>query len=202
MKKYSYIFCFVLLLTGNSPGYAQHVLNTVSGLASFHSSAPLEDISAFSDQVSGNINIKTKRLSFTIPVSSFRFENTLMQEHFNQKYLETHRYPKASFNGRIINQADLSLPGEHEVVARGTLSIHGISDERTIRATVTNTGKDILVKSDFNVVLEHHNIRIPALMAGNIAEEVKIDIQLRLSSETGSKPVAAGRAQQALLRED
>ncbi|HXL57916.1 MAG TPA: YceI family protein, partial [Chitinophagaceae bacterium] len=113
--------------------------------------------------------------SFKIPMRSFQgFNSPLQREHFNENYMESDKYPEASFKGKIIEDQDLSVDGTYELRAKGTLTIHGIAQERIIKSDVTVSNKKITIKSGFSVLLSDHNIPIPKIVYQKLANEIKV----------------------------
>lgn len=122
---------------------AQSRYITSRGEISFTSEAPLEVIKAQSKELKGPFDADKKTFAFTVPVKSFEgFNSPLQREHFNENYMESTQYDKATFNGKIIEQIDFTKDGEYEVRAKGKLNVHGIEQERIIKATIsTKDGK-------------------------------------------------------------
>jgi hypothetical protein len=160
---------------------AGSIYQTVNGIVSFRSEAPLELIRASSDQLIGLIDIDKKIFSFKIPMRSFQgFNSPLQREHFNENYMESDKYAEASFKGKIIEDQDLTIDGTYELRAKGTLTIHGESQERIIKSDVTISNKKITVKSNFSVLLTDHNIPIPKVVYQKLANEIKVEINTTL----------------------
>ena len=136
--------------------------------ASFFSSAPLEDIKAGTKKASAAMNTRTGEVLFVVPVKSFVFEKNLMQEHFNEQYMESDRYPEARFDGVIVNWQGLPET-KTEISVRGKLTIHE-------KATLEPAGDGFLGSSTFQVRLVDYNIRIPRILTRNIAEEVQVTV--------------------------
>jgi len=157
------------------------VYQTVAGKISFRSEAPLELIRASSDQLIGLIDINKKVFSFSIPMRSFQgFNSPLQKEHFNENYVESDKFPQASFKGKIIEDQDLTVDGSYELRAKGILTIHGISQERIIKSDVTVSNKTIVIKSVFSVLLSDHNIPIPKVVYQKLANEIKVEVNTTL----------------------
>lgn len=146
-----------------------------SGMITFFSDATLEDIKAENKKVVSLFNSATGAIAFSVPIVEFQFEKSLMQEHFNEKYLESEKYPKASFQGTI---ADFKMDaiGEQKVQARGKLTIHGVTNEITVPGTFQNKDGKVLMAAKFIVRLEDYKVEIPQLMWQNIAEEVEVSL--------------------------
>ena len=120
---------------------------TTSGRIDFRSDAPLEIIRASSNDLLGLIDISKNNFSFKVVIRSFQgFNSPLQKEHFNENYLESDKYPDASFKGKIIEDADLTVDGTYEVRAKGNLTIHNVTQERIIKSVVTVKNKIITIK--------------------------------------------------------
>lgn len=158
----------------NSPLSAQ-IFADSDGKIGFASDAPLELIQAESFKLKGLLDAKNQTFAFTIPMGSFEgFNSPLQKEHFNENYLESEAYPKATFSGKMIEPIDFSQDGVHQIRAKGMLEIHGIKQERIIRSQITIKDSKILLKSSFTVFLEEHDISIPKIMSQKIAEEIYV----------------------------
>lgn len=160
---------------------AQSIYQTVNGKISFSSEAPLELIKASSNELAGLVDNDKKTFSFKINIRSFQgFNSPLQREHFNENYMESDKYPQASFSGKIIEDIDLSKDGEYDVRAKGTLTIHGISQERIIKTSVSVKNKKITITGKFSVLLSDHNIPIPIVVYKKLANEIKVEINTTL----------------------
>jgi hypothetical protein len=166
-----------LIFTGSSFTQKPAIYQTVNGIIYFRSEAPLELIRASSDQLIGAIDLDKKIFTFKILMRSFEgFNNPLQKEHFNENYVESDKYPEASFKGKIIEDADLTVPGTYELRAKGDLVIHGVKQERIIKSDVTVADKKITIKSNFSVLLSDYNIPIPRVVYQKLANEIKVDV--------------------------
>jgi polyisoprenoid-binding protein YceI len=172
MKTWS--FAFILLL-GGLPAIAQKKYSIQAGSIQFTSNAQLELIKASSDKVQGLIDPATNQFAFTIDVKSFQgFNSELQREHFNEKYMESEKFPKARFSGKIIEQIDLLSDGTHDVRAKGDLEIHGQKQTRIIRSKVTIKNGGVAIESTFVVPLTDHDISIPSIVSQKIATEIEV----------------------------
>jgi len=148
-----------------------------NGKADFKSEAPLELIKAASTELKGLIDFSQGTFAFSIPIISFKgFNSALQREHFNENYMETELYPRATFAGKIIEQIDIAQDGEYKIRAKGKLNIHGVEQERIIPSTVVIKGGKISLYSSFTVLLADHNIDIPKVVQHKIAETIYVDI--------------------------
>ena len=175
------LFFAILLLCGNS--WAQDFYKLEEGKIHFKSDAPLELIEAASNNLRGLINPRDNTFAFSVKLNTFQgFNSPLQREHFNENYLESKKYPEATFTGKIIEHIDLSQPGNYTIRAKGKLNVHGVEQERIIKSEVVSSGNTLEVSSNFTVLLEEHNIRIPKIVYQKIAEEIQVHIHATLSN--------------------
>ena len=131
----------------------------------FYSYAPLEDIQAVNTESVGAIDIESGEFIIKIPVNSFEFPNKLMQKHFNDSYLETDIYPECIFRGKL-----------NENSASGEITLHGVTKKIEIPISKTINEENIIISTDFKILLKDHKIKIPRLLFQNIAEEIEIKV--------------------------
>ena len=169
----SIITFFALSVSGQDNNFYY----TNSGKIIFSSEAQQEIIKAESNDLRGIVDVLHKTFVFKITIRTFTgFNSGLQQEHFNEKFLESDKYPEASFIGKIIEDIDFTRDGIYEVRAKGKLWIHGIGSERIIKSTViVNRGKTTL-ESHFSVMLSDHNIKVPKVVHEKIASEINVTI--------------------------
>lgn len=158
---------------------------TNQGTATFVSDASYELITATSENLKGAINLEDNRFVFKIDNKSFiGFNSALQQEHFYENYIETEKYKSSTFQGKIIEEIDLGQEVPLEIRAKGILSIHGIEQERIIKATIQKVEDRLIVNCDFVIALEDFNIRIPNVVYQKIAENISINITAELEENT------------------
>lgn len=155
-------------------GTAQKCIAEKSSIT-FFSDALIEDIKATNVKGASMLNVETNDLVFSIPIRDFQFAKKLMQEHFNEKYLESDKYPKATFSGKLLN-FNSSQSGKQSVQAKGKLTIHGVTREVEIDGTATKDDK-ITIASKFILKLADYKVEIPQLMFQNIAEEIEVTLE-------------------------
>jgi hypothetical protein len=143
---------------------------------SFFSASPLENIEAVNKAAKPLINTATNDVQIKIAISAFVFEKPLMQEHFNENYMESDKIPYAFFKGKINEKIDWTKDGEHKVTVSGKLTIHGVDKERTLDGVVTIKGNTIMINTKFNVHIADHGIQVPSLYVRNIAEDVEVKL--------------------------
>ena len=171
-------------LWGGGLSSSETTYQATAGSVVFTSNAPLEIIRAESDQLRGILVPEEKRFAFTVAMRSFAgFNSPLQREHFRENYLETDRFPSATFSGKIIDAVDFSTPGTYTVRTKGILEIHGVPRERIIRGKLTVEKDYLRITADFTVPLEAHNIRIPRLVRQKIAETIAVSITTEMRSE-------------------
>lgn len=186
MRKYTSIRS-ILIFFAFLPGpflisAQQNNYKTEDGRISFVSEAPLEVISASSQQMEGIIDTRALSFAFVVPIRTFEgFNNGLQQQHFYENYMETDKYPVATYSGKIIEQVDLQQPGTYHVRVKGQLQIHGVSKERILKAEVISTGSTLQIKAQLWVPLVDHKIEVPRIVYQKIAQEIQVTIEAILS---------------------
>ena len=174
MKTIYTIFICVLFVSLTN---AQDRYLTKNGSISFFSSAPMEDIKADNNQVLSIVDASNGKMAISILMKSFMFKKALMQEHFNENYVESDKYPKSTFKGRILNFDTLNETSTKAKV-KGSLTIHGVSKEVTIEANISKKSNLINVEGEFFVNVADFNIKIPAVVVNNIAKKIKVSFKL------------------------
>ena len=140
----------------------------------FFSSAAIEDIEADNSKSSSAFNMETGEIVFSVPITQFQFDKALMQEHFNEKYMESDKYPKSTFSGKLEGYENKS--GSQDATAKGKLTIHGITKDVEINGKFEIVGERVKMDSKFMVALEDYEIEIPKLLWQNIAEVIEVTI--------------------------
>jgi polyisoprenoid-binding protein YceI len=142
----------------------------------FTSDAPLEEIKAKSSRLLGIMDIAKNRFAFSVDILSFQgFNSELQREHFGENYMETDKFPKATFQGKIIDKFNPAL-AKQNLRVKGQFEVHGVSQERIIEVEITKSGEGYRIHSAFNVQLADHNIAIPKIVYQKIAEIIHIDV--------------------------
>jgi len=148
---------------------------------SFFSSAPLEDISAISNKLEGVVDFETGDFFFRIPINTFIFPSSLMQQHFNEKYMESEIYSMSSFKGKFEEKINLSTNQIVNVSAIGVLDIHGVTQNVIIKTDLIIKNGKPRFSSIFNVLLKDHNIKVPKIVRMNIADTILVNVSGNLS---------------------
>jgi len=179
MKKI--LILFVLIILSIKYASSQDLYIVSNGDVHFTSDAPLELIEAESNKLNGILKVSDRSFVFRVPMKTFEgFNSALQQTHFNENYLESAKYPHTIFEGKIIEEIDFNTPGTHNVRGKGSFTCHGVKQQRIIRCRVSVGQNKITVKTDFSVLLEDHNIKIPSVVSQKIAEEITVDVNLEL----------------------
>jgi hypothetical protein len=186
----------LLLLTAASHSHAQSKYMTKTGQVTFFSSSPIEDIEAKNQQVAAVLDFSTSQLAFSLPVKSFVFKRTLMQEHFNENYMESDKFPKATFAGKFtgFDAASLATAGSHAVQVEGDLTLHGVTHHIQVPGTLELKAGQLLAFASFPVAPADYNIEIPLLVRNNIAKVVSVRVALTCAPVAGAGGTSAPSA--------
>lgn len=182
MKKL--IFLIPIFLALSFQAEAQRYL-TKNGHIKFFSSTPVEDIEAHNRSVQMALDSKTGDVVFKVLMKSFSFEKALMQEHFNENYVESHKFPNSTLQGKItdIETVDFSTEGEYDVQVEGKLTIHGVTNDIAEPGTITVKDNGIHAGAVFMVKPADYDIEIPAPVRKNIAKEIEVTVDCSLKKQ-------------------
>jgi len=155
---------------------------TTQGTVKFISDAPLELIQAQSGKLTGLLNTSDRSFAFSITMLSFEgFNSSLQRTHFNENYVESSKFPNATFEGKIIEEINFSNPGEYDVRGKGKFTIHGVDQVRIIKCHLVVQKNAIIIRSKFSVLLADHNIKIPTIVSKKITEEIAVELNTTLN---------------------
>jgi hypothetical protein len=152
------------------------------GQVSFFSEAPIENIEAVNKDLSAIVDSQSGGFAFRLKIQDFTFPSSLMQEHFNESYLESDKYPLSTFTGSIADISKLDLSSRQTLTVKGSLSIHGITQETEMVAYAQIINGELHISSTFDVVLEDYDIDIPKIMMYKIAEVIKVAVDIKLQN--------------------
>ena len=171
-----FVACFCLSFNGS---FAQKSY-TKSGKISFYSKAPLEKIEAVNKTVSAILDSKTGMVQFAVLMKGFEFEKALMQEHFNENYVESDKYPKAIFKGVIENSKATPLNNDNVFTAKvsGTLTLHGVTNPVNTSAVITVKSGIVAASCNFSIALDDYKIAIPFLVEDKINKKIAIAVTI------------------------
>ncbi|MBK9254884.1 MAG: YceI family protein [Saprospiraceae bacterium] len=155
---------------------------TKTGNISFYSNTPMEKIEGHSKSASCVLDMSTGKMEFAVLVKGFQFEKALMQEHFNENYMESTKFPKAVFKGQIADHSsiDIAKNGKYNVKVAGQLTIHGVMKDITTDAVINVNNGKLESSATFNVDVADFGISIPSLVKDNIAKSIKIAVNSNL----------------------
>ena len=171
----------VLILSFSAfAGYSQSLYFTKTAKVTFDATPenPVEEIEAINNEATSFLNISTGDLVFAVLVKSFRFEKALMEEHFNENYLESNKFPKSDFKGKITNisEVDFTKDGEYKVNVEGKLTMHGITQTATTQGEVIVKGGKFSAKAKFKIQLADYKVDRPSVVKDKISETVTIEV--------------------------
>jgi hypothetical protein len=178
MKNSTVAKILILLLTLSlSVQVSAQTYFTRSGEIGFYSKTPLEDIIAENKQANVAIDLTQKSIAVAVLIKSFLFQKQLMQDHFNENYAESDKYPKANFSGKIsgINSNE---PGPYQVQVEGNLTFHGVTKAVSAPAFLEIKPDKIIGKTTFYLIPADFNITIPSLVKDKIAEQITVKVSL------------------------
>ncbi len=177
--KKAIVFFKILTIFGIISITAQDKYFTKSGYVNFYSHTLVEDIQADNNQVLSVIDIEKGDILIKILMRSFHFKKALMQEHFNENYVESHKFPRATFKGNILNIKDLKDINILETIVTGKLKIHGIEKDVEIKTKIIKDEEQLTLNGVFHVKVSDFNIKIPAVVSKNISKTIKISFELK-----------------------
>lgn len=165
----------LLLLTCACKSYSQTFI-TRNGYIGFFSKTPLEDIQAENRQVYAVIDAAKKNLAFTCLVKGFLFQKELMQQHFNENYIESDQYPKATFTGAYTGNVNTAKDGTYPVQIKGQLTLHGVTQTTDVPGSIEVKGNKLVGTSNFKLIPGDFNIKIPGLVREKIAKQIDVRV--------------------------
>ena len=151
---------------------------TKNGKISFFSKTSMENIEAVNNQAMSVLDTKSGSLQFSVQITGFLFKKALMQEHFNEDYMESGKYPRATFKGTItdISKVDFTKDGNYAVNVTGNLTLHNVTNKVTVPGTIAIAGGKINATSTFNVLVADYKIDIPKVVQNNISKSIEIKV--------------------------
>ncbi|MEZ4827727.1 MAG: YceI family protein [Bacteroidia bacterium] len=178
------VFAIVLLTTGFQLQAQKFMTRT--GHIKFYSHTAMEDIEANNHQVTSILDTGTGELVFAVLMKSFQFEKALMQEHFNEKYVESAKFPKSTFKGKIINveEVNFAKDGSYKAKVTGDLTIHGVTKEVSTEGTIVVAAGKISASAKFPVAVADYDIKIPGVVKDNIAKEIEVTVEMNYQPYT------------------
>lgn len=174
------IIILIALATCFIQAHAQKLFSTNTGQVSFYAGTPLEDVRAVNNEANSKMLQKNGQIVFSVLVKGFVFKNALMQDHFNENYMESTKYPKADFKGFITNisTVDFTKDGVYNVTAAGDLTIHGVTQKVQVPGTIEVKGGAVTLTAKFKAELKDYNVT-GNYIGTKIAPEVEITVNCK-----------------------
>ena len=164
--------------------FSQEKYISRNGQIQFIASTPLETIDPVNNHVSCILDTENGKIVFQLKMISFKFEKALMEEHFNEKYVESDKFPKSTFVGQIQNWDNFTWNGiEQDVVVKGKITIHGIEKEIIAKGVIEASKSTISLSSSFDIIILDFGIKIPRFVRDKISETVKVEVNLTLKQK-------------------
>ncbi|MES2701462.1 MAG: YceI family protein [Bacteroidota bacterium] len=180
------LLLIALMLVSAPAVFAQKYMTRTARI-SFNATAPKspENIEAINNEVANIVDAKSGDIVFQVPVKSFKFQRALMQEHFNENYMESDKFPRSEFKGKISNMSDVNFAkdGTYNATATGRLTIHGVTKEVNVPGTVTVKGSSAKLKAKFVVKLSDYNVSVPSVVADKVGKEATIMLDSDLAQK-------------------
>jgi hypothetical protein len=177
MKRLSLLFFFLTIaLAVNAQKYM-----TKNGFIGFFSQTPMENIKGDNNQVAGVLDISTGEMVFQALIKSFHFDRALLEEHFNENYMESDKFPKSSFKGKIKNLSNVNFSknGIYDVTVEGELTIHDATNKISAKGTIEVVTGGINANSKFNIVPEDYKINIPGVVREKINKNLEVTVTMK-----------------------
>lgn len=172
----------IILITLTATLSAQSKYFTRNGTVTFFSSAPMEDITAENYSATAVLDTETGGVEFSVLMKSFNFKKALMQEHFNENYVESEKFPKATFKAKVVNmdEIDLAKDGSYPAKVEGEMTIHGVTQKIATEGKLVVSGENVHLDSKFTVKPEDYKIEIPDVVREKIAKEIEVTVMADL----------------------
>jgi polyisoprenoid-binding protein YceI len=170
----------LVIATVFSSGISAQIYMAKTCEISFFSKTPMKDIDATNKAAKPLLNTATGDIQIKIVMTAFVFPDAFMQEHFNENYIESEKYPNCIFKGKVNEKVDYTKDGENKVTVTGTIDMHGVKKDVTLEGTITVKGNEITMSTKFRIHIADYNIKVPSLYVETIAENVdcKLDAVL------------------------
>lgn len=183
MKKWIYISCVFLIgiVFQSFEASTSKILTCRTGHIWFHSATSLEVIESHNYQVSSLLNPVSGEIEFSVLMKGFEFRKALMQEHFNTNYVESDKYPHATFKGIVenIDAVNFKKNGIYPVTITGDLTIHGVTNRISQNGTLTVNSNSVIGKSSFKIRVADYKINIPKLVESKVAQLVDVNVEIK-----------------------
>ena len=173
----SFLLIVLISIASMTTTHAQTYI-AKNGKISFFSKTSKENIDALNIPVVSVLDSKTGIIQFSVQISGFLFKKALMQEHFNEDYMESGKYPKASFKGTIadLSKVNFTKDGNYAIQVTGNLAVHGVTNKVTVPGTISIAGGKVNAAATFNILVADYKIDIPKMVQNNISKSIEIKL--------------------------
>jgi len=174
------VIAIIVFITFGHFSFAQDVYFTRNGQIYFISKTDAIDIDANNNHVASFLDITSGKLQFAVLIKSFEFNLATAKEHFNESYMESDKYPKATFKGVITDIGNINLKdtGIYPVIVKGELTLRGITKLIEVSGEITVTDGKINAKSEFNIPISDYNISVPSLVEHRVAKQIIVKVDM------------------------
>lgn len=176
MKKLIFL-CFLIL----SASVKSQTLSTEKLNVHIYAPAPISDIEALTNTASGTIDLIKKEVKVNIQVNSLSFKRALMQQHFNEKHIESDKYPTASFRGKFSDDLNFNIDSSYNINIDGKFNIHGVNVIMVVPCEIQIKNKHLSIKSEFKLKSKDFKIKTPTMLGKTVGEEIVITVNGILS---------------------
>ncbi|MBK8491032.1 MAG: YceI family protein [Saprospirales bacterium] len=179
MKKVLCLLSLTFVLVFSTQTWGQKYF-TRDGRITFTSETPMEKIEADNQKATSVLDVESGQLEFAVLIKGFQFEKALMQEHFNENYMESSKFPKAQFKGMIaeMGRVNLSKDGAYPVTVKGDMTIHGVTQPVSVDGQIVVVDGAFTAHASFALAPEDYGIRIPAMVRDNIAKSMQVVVNV------------------------
>ncbi len=180
MKKI--VFLFVALTAATTLSAQNYFTRDGKVKLDATSSTSPEKIEALTKTASCVLDASAGKIQWAVLLKSFKFEQALMEEHFNENYVESNKFPKATFSGQITNLSEVNLAkdGTYNAVVTGKMTLHGVTKDITTNGALNVSGGKIRVNAGFSLMLPDYGITIPSLVSDKVTRDARILIDATL----------------------
>jgi len=169
---------FLVAVLYTAHANAQGKWYTRNGKIRFFSETSAENIDASNNEVFSMLDQDKNAVAFQVLITGFKFDKALMQDHFNENFMETTKFPKATFQGVITDpsKVNFSKDGDYDIDVAGDLTMHGITNKVTIPAHIHIADKKIAGESRFDVKLADYKIKVPEIVTQQVSDKVSVSV--------------------------
>jgi hypothetical protein len=165
------------------------IYNCTNGNISFFQETPVENIDARSTRLLSILNTDNNMIAYKVNMTSFVFEKSLMQDHFNENYVESGKYPTAVFRGVINEKIDWTKDGTYPITSTGDMTMHGVTKRITEKGTLVIKNGNININNFFTIKFTDYGVEIPNLLIKQLSDIVEVTINCNYEKKTKTKAI-------------